>query len=1609
MKLKFTSFYSLFIMALFAFSFVGNAQVSVTASAGTTGPTAYTTLKASFDAINSGTHQGNITITISANTTETAIASLNASASGSANYASIVIKPGTGSNPTVSGNISNGPVVKLNGANNITIDGSNNGSSSRNLNITNTNTTSSNTMVIGSVGTTAIHDDLIKNCNITNGTNTSTAVIIGDAGTVGNPGYFNNITIQNNAIMKAYIGIYAWAVVATNNGNNTVVTGNNMTASAGNAIRLVGIYAQGIDGIMVSNNQIGNFETASLEFDRAIWFATGTKNSSIIGNSISNLAYTGTSPYAPIGINISSGIANANITASGNTISGLTSSGTGNTMGIFSYSAMSNVFISSNNIYNIKNTNTSGYGAGGIVLAATINNAATKVYNNFVSDVAGYGFNGYDISDNGNGIVIDGGGGYDIDFNTVAMTQSTLPALPGGHRSSAMLITANDTSTGTVNMRNNIFANLQTTGNANSRIVLSNLAGSGVFGAIYRNDYYATSTNLSSTGTNASIANTIPQLQTSLGSNANSVNILPVFAGINDLHVPYPNNIPLNNLGAPLAGITTDIDGETRNTTTPDIGADEIQCMPVNITLPPVANIKCSGDTVMFVVNANNGTTYQWQQNTGSGFSNMSNSSTYNGVANDTLYIYNVPATLNGSNYQCVISFAPGCPSVTSAAVALTVNPTVTPTFTIPTSICNGASAPILPTTSNNGITGTWNPVAVSNTTTGTYTFTPTAGQCGTIVTATVTVNNNVTPSFNAIAPICSGSTAPVLPITSTNGITGTWNPATVDNTATATYTFTPAAGQCATATTLSVTVIPTVTPNFNAIAPICSGATSPVLPTTSINGITGTWSPSTVSNIATATYTFTPTVGQCATTATLTVTVNPIITPAFNTVSAICNGGAAPVLPATSTNGITGTWSPSTVNNTTTTTYTFTPTAGQCAITATLTVNVNNNTLPLFVAIAPICSGSTAPVLPGTSNNGIVGTWNPATVDNTATATYTFTPMAGQCAISTTLTVTVNPNITPTFTTIAPICNGAIAPLLPTTSNNGITGTWSPSAVSNTATATYTFTPTAGLCATSATLTVTVNPNVTPTFTAITPICNGATVPVLPTTSNNGITGTWSPAAVSNTATGTYTFTPTPGLCATITTLTITVNPNITPIFTAIAPICSGATAPVLQTTSNNGITGTWNPSTVNNTATTTYIFTPTAGLCATTATLTVTVNPNIVPAFTAIAPICNGTTAPLLLTTSNNGITGTWSPATVSNTTTASYTFTPTAGLCATTAGMTITVKNVPANTVMKTICATQVPYTWNGIPNAATGTVYITTAANGCDSIVTLQLTVLPPVVTVVFDTAACGSMTYKNVNYTHNTTLRDTFANTFGCDSFILVSNLLIYPNTPQRKSLDTLGCNQVVFEGNTYTNDTKLIDTFRNVLSCDSVIRTVNITIDNFELNLSVNPKEPYKGEMIDLVAYSDDNTFSILSWSPAELFPVQQKVSYSIAANTDGIIIVEAVNEHGCTDTASVTYHVKPLNYGVFIPNAFTPNGDGNNEKFGPRFYMERAYTIKTLKIFNRYGQIVYSASNTPNGAWDGNLMNGTPADIGNYKYYMIVKFVDGTEKEFKGDLTLLR
>jgi hypothetical protein len=455
-------------------------------------------------------------------------------------------------------------------------------------------------------------------------------------------------------------------------------------------------------------------------------------------------------------------------------------------------------------------------------------------------------------------------------------------------------------------------------------------------------------------------------------------------------------------------------------------------------------------------------------------------------------------------------------------------------------SICAGGSFQ-LPSSSNNGISGSWFP-AINNLQTTTYYFNPTGGVCATRDSLTVVVDQPILPAFDQVSAVCRG-TSFSLPSTSTNGISGTWSPNPNFN-ATTTYTFTPTAGQCASTTTMTVTVNdPGVQSLVASDTTICSGV-NVSFPSTSLNNINGNWAPVFNPN-ATTTYTFTPLDGQCALPATRTITVNPTTTTSFNTIAPIC-AGANFTLPTTSTNNINGAWAPA-INNTTTTTYTFTPVTGVCATQSTLTVVVNPILTPSFDTIPPICSG-TSLTLATISNNGVTGTWSPA-ANNTATTNYVFTPSAGQCATTRSITVVVNPLVIPTFNSIAPICSGSSLSL-PTSSINGISGTWTP-AVNNTATTSYTFIPNAGQCAVNNSgLTVEVIPVTLPTFTQIGPICVGDTF-VLPTTSLNGINGSWLPA-VNTIATTTYTFVPINAPCSPNATMTVEVNANNVVMVTA-------------------------------------------------------------------------------------------------------------------------------------------------------------------------------------------------------------------------------------------------------------------------------------------------------------------------------------------------------------------------------------------------------------------------------------------------------------------------
>ena len=876
---------------------------------------------------------------------------------------------------------------------------------------------------------------------------------------------------------------------------------------------------------------------------------------------------------------------------------------------------------------------------------------------------------------------------------------------------------------------------------------------------------------------------------------------------------------------------------------------------------------------------------------------------------------------------------------------------------------------------------------------------------CGTTITDTVqvTVSAGTTPTFNAIGPICNGSAAPALPTTSTNGVTGTWSPAAIDNTTSGTYTFTPASGSCAAPVNINVNITPKTLPGFTDPIAICNGDTAPTLNTTSPNGVTGTWNPATISNTTSGTYVFTPNSGQCSEPQTITVNVaSPTTSPGFANLAPLCSGDTAPVLNATSPTGITGTWNPAVVSNTNPGSYVFTPDPGQCATQQTLTTVINAPTSPGFANIAPICSGDTAPILNTASPTGITGTWNPAIVSNTTPGSYVFTPDAGQCATQQTIPVTITPKTVPNFTQLGPICFNGQVPALPLTSTNGITGTWNPATVSNTATTTYLFTPDTGECATTQSMTITVNNGSVPDFPTPLEYCQGAAIPPLPTTSPNGITGTWNPATINNNISTAYIFTPSgTGSCIQGQTITINIKiPDVTVLQTP-APICIGDAAPVLSNTSVNGITGTWNPATVDNNATGIYVFTPDAGQCATTEQITIVVKPLATPVFDLTDPItlCYGETAPILNTTSINGITGSWNPATIDNTANATYTFTPDAMQCAgpITIDVIVNTSTVDPITGDNRVCAestiqladTTVGGTWSS-DNEAIATVDPTTG---------LVTGVGSGTVDIVYTTTgSCGVSTSKSIDVFDlpKPDLKDAYLCLDNQTNAILgpVSLDSMVPGTDYSFVW--------TYNGDPLPDTTRIIDAYLpgvytvvatyDISGCSATssctVGTSSIAIADATVSRDFNERQEIT---VNVTGGSGVYEFQI------DKGAIQQSNIFTNITQGEYQITVRDVN--GC---GSIDLYVYALNYPYF----FTPNGDSFNDYWNIKG-LEDQLTSK-IYIFDRYGKLLKEIKPSDTGGWDGTF-NGYPLPSTDYWFKLLYTDREGAEKEFKAHFALKR
>jgi uncharacterized protein (TIGR02145 family) len=663
----------------------------------------------------------------------------------------------------------------------------------------------------------------------------------------------------------------------------------------------------------------------------------------------------------------------------------------------------------------------------------------------------------------------------------------------------------------------------------------------------------------------------------------------------------------------------------------------------INLSTTPTAPVApatqtfCTASTVANLTAT--GTTLQWYD-----------------VATGGTALASTTALVSGTTYY--VAQSTGTCESTRTAVAVTITPLTAPTAVAQT-FCTSATVANLVATGTAikwyaALTGGTALASTTALVTGTtYYASQTIGTCESARTAVaVTVTPIAAPTAVA-QTFCNSATVANLVAT---GTAIKWYAAITGGTALAsstalvtgtTYYASQTIGTCeSTRTAVAVTITPVTAPTAVAQT-FCTSATVANLVATgtaikwyaALTG--GAALASTTALVTGTTFYVSQTTGTCESTRTaVAVTITPIAAPTA-VAQSFCNSATVANLVVTGTAikwyaALTGgTTLASSTTLVTGTTYYASQTVGTCESTRTaVAVTITIATAPTAVA-QTFCNSATVANLVAT---GTAIQWYAAATGGTALAsttalvtgtTYYASQTVGTCeSTRTAVAVTITPASAPTAVAQTFCTSATVANLVAT----GTAIKWYAALTGGTALAsttalatgtTYYVSQTVGTCESTRTaVAVTITPKTTPTFTQVAPICAGATLVALPTTSTNAVTGTWSPA-INNTATTTYTFTPTTGLCANTATMTITVNPMVSPTFTQMASTCSNATMTPLPTTSNNGISGTWSPA-LNNTTTTTYTFTPTAGQCANTTTQIITITaPKVTSAISFVAPV--------------------------------------------------------------------------------------------------------------------------------------------------------------------------------------------------------------------------------------------------------------------------------------------------------------------------------------------------------------------------------------------------
>ncbi len=199
-----------------------------------------------------------------------------------------------------------------------------------------------------------------------------------------------------------------------------------------------------------------------------------------------------------------------------------------------------------------------------------------------------------------------------------------------------------------------------------------------------------------------------------------------------------------------------------------------------------------------------------------------------------------------------------------------------------------------------------------------------------------------------------------------------------------------------------------------------------------------------------------------------------------------------------------------------------------------------------------------------------------------------------------------------------------------------------------------------------------------------------------------------------------------------------------------------------------------------------------------------------------------------------------------------------------------------------------------------------------------------------------------------------------------------------------------------------TDNVRYIVTVRDVLGCPKPVKdTMILYVAKIKADAGPRDTSVVIDQPLQLNATGSTN----YSWTPA-IWLSNPSISNPIALPQNDIeYVVKVSNDFGCFATDSIRVHLYKVKADLFVPNAFTPNGDGDNDIFRPIPIGMKSVDI--FRVYNRWGQMLYSGTGNSAG-WDGRF-GGRPQETATYVWY--AEGVDYLNKKIKkkGSVVLIR